>query len=104
MGNPSIVYSPMKRQSTEGKGRVESSQNLKIGSLNVHGCSMLEDKREVIGRMFVEQKFDVLAVSETKVKGKGEHEFGCVSGRMSGVTRGRAREGVALIVSLVVRQ
>ena len=38
------------------------------------------------------------------MKGKGECEFGCVSGRMSGVTRGRVREGVALMVSLAVRQ
>ena len=41
------------------------------------GCSTLEGKREVIGRMFVKQKFDVLALSETKLKGKEECEFGC---------------------------
>ena len=43
----------------------------------------------MIGRMFVEQKFDVLALNETKLKWKDECEFGCVSGRMSSVTRGR---------------
>ena len=42
----------------------------------------LDSKREVIGRLFVEQKFDVLALSETKLKGKGECEFVCVSRRM----------------------
>ena len=49
---------------------------------------------------FMEQKFDVLVLNETKLKGKGDCEFGCVSGRMSGVTRGKTREGVKLMVSL----
>ena len=31
----------------------------------------------VIGRMLVEQKFDVLALSETKLNGKGAFVFGC---------------------------
>ena len=34
------------------------------------------------------------ALSETKLKGKGEVMFGEVVGRVSGVTAGRAREGV----------
>ena len=58
---------------------------------------------KVIGRMFADHKFDMLALGETKLKGKSECEFGCVSGRMSGVTRltrGKTREGVALMVSL----
>ena len=42
-------------------------------------------------------------LGETKLKGKGEYEFGCVSGKMSDVTRGRTREGVALMVGLAVR-
>ena len=33
------------------------------------------------------------------VKGKGEVAFGEVTGRVSGVERGRAREGVALLLS-----
>ena len=49
--------------------------------------------------MFVKQKLDVLALCETKMKGKGEAEFGEVKGRISGVERGRAREGVALLLS-----
>ena len=75
-----------------------------IGSLNVHGCSTDEDKREVIGRMFERRRMDVLALSETKLRGKGETEFGSVSGRKSGVVRGRAREGVTLLVSSEVQQ
>ena len=55
-----------------------SPLNLKIESLNVRGCWTLEGKREVIGRMFAEQKFDVLALNETKLKGKGKCEFGCI--------------------------
>ena len=39
------------------------------------------------------------ALSETKLKGKGEVMFGEVEGRMSGVAVGRAREGVALLLS-----
>ena len=35
----------------------------------------LEGKREVIGIMFLEQMFDVLALSETNLKGKGECEW-----------------------------
>ena len=37
--------------------------------------------------MHVAQNFDVLAWGETKLKEKGECEFGCVSGRISGVSK-----------------
>ena len=36
---------------------------------------------------------------ETKIKGKGEVAFGEVTGRVSGLERGRAIEGVALLLS-----
>ena len=49
--------------------------------------------------MFGRRGMDVLALCETKMKGKGEVAFGEVTGRMSGVERGRAREGVALLLS-----
>ena len=49
--------------------------------------------------MFVKRKMDVLALCETKMKGTGEAKFGEVTGRISGVERGRAREGVALLLS-----
>ena len=79
-------------------------RTLRIGSMNVRGCSTIEVKREMIGSMFERRKIDVLALSETKVKGKGECMFGRVTGRMSGVDGGRAREGVGLILSEEVLQ
>ena len=42
---------------------------------------------------------DVLALCATKMKGKGEVAFGEVTGTVSGVEKGRAREGVALLLS-----
>ena len=63
-------------------------------------CSSIESKRCEIGCMFGRRGMDVLALCETKMKGKGEVAFGEVTGRVSGVERGRAREGVALLVAL----
>ena len=60
-----------------------------IWSWNVRGCSTCEIKRSEIGSVKVERKSDVLALSETKMKGKGE----CIFGRVV------AREGVALLLS-----
>ena len=54
--------------------------------------------------MFQKRKFDVFALSETKLKGRGEVPFGSVVGRKSGVRTGRAREGVALLVSDRVKE
>ena len=65
----------------------------------MRGCSTCEDKRCEIGRMFVRRKMDVLALCETKMRGKGEAQFGEMNGRVSGVESGRAREGVALLMS-----
>ena len=69
-----------------------------MGSLNVHGYSTIEGKRCEVGYMFGRRGMDVLALCETNMKGKGE-VFGEVTGRVSGVERGRAREGVALVLS-----
>ena len=44
--------------------------------------------------MFLRRRLDVCALSETKLKGRGE-----VVGRVSGVAGGREREGVALLLS-----
>ena len=66
--------------------------------LNVRGCSTTVSKRCEIGCMFGRRGMDVLALCETKMKGKGEVVFGEVTGRVSGVERGRAREGVALLL------
>ena len=49
--------------------------------------------------MFLRRRFDVCALSEAKLKGKGEVMFGEVVGRVSGVAGGRAREGVTLLLS-----
>ena len=46
----------------------------------------------------------MLVLSETKLQGKGEVEFGGVEGRRSGYTGGWAREGVAILVSEEVRR
>ena len=64
----------------------------------MRGCNASE-KREEIGRLFERRRMDVMAMSETKLKGKGEVAFGSVIGRKSGVNeRCRAKEGVAIIV------
>ena len=48
---------------------------------------------------FLRLRVDVYALSETKLKGRGDVMFGEVAGRMSGVVGGRVREGVALLLS-----
>ena len=65
----------------------------------MRGCSSIERKREEIGRLFERRMIDVLALSETKIKGKCEVMFGREIGRMSGVESGRAREGEGLMLS-----
>ena len=82
-----------------GEGRVKPPQSLNIGVFNVRGCSTNEANKGEIGKMFLRRRFDVCALSETKLKGKGEVMFGEVVGRVSGVAVGRAREGVALLLS-----
>ena len=49
---------------------------------------------QFLNKMFLRRRFDVCALSKTKLKEKGE-----VVGRVSGVAGGRAREGVALLLS-----
>ncbi len=77
---------------------------MKIDAFNVRGCSASESKRMEIGDMFERRRMDLLALNETKLKGRGEVMFGCVKGRKSGVLGGRAREGVALLVSEKVKK
>ena len=48
--------------------------------------------------MFERRGMDVMALSETKMKGREEVMFGNASGRISGKLNGRAKEGVAIIV------
>ena len=52
----------------------KASQILRIGCMNVRGCNS-ECKRREMGRMMRECKLDIMAVSETKMKGKGEWEL-----------------------------
>ena len=68
---------------------------LTAGCLNVCGCGA-DGKKCMIVDMFKERKLDVLALSETKVKGKGEREWEGKRVIVSGVPdRCRAHEGVA---------
>ena len=80
-------------------GRLTSPQTLIVGSLNVCGCSTIESKKCEIGCTFGRKGMDVLALCETKMKGKGEVVFGEVTGRASWGERGRAREGMTLLLS-----
>src|ERR1700755_24155 len=57
---------------TERRG---GTKILKVGTLNVRGVNK-EEKREEVGIVMKEKGFDVLALTETKLKGKGEISFG----------------------------
>ncbi len=52
-----------------------------------------------IGDLFKRRRMDILALNETKMKGRSQVMFGCVKGRKSGVVQDRAREGTALLAS-----
>ena len=93
----------MNRRNDNRDRRACTSKTLNIGVLNVQGCSTSEEKREEIGDMFRRRKLSVLALSETKMRGQGDCEFGGVGGRFSGVMDAPAREGVALLVSEEVK-
>ena len=69
-----------------GEGRVKPLQSLNIGVFNVRGCSTNEVKKGEIGKMLSKQRFDVCALSETKLKGKGVVMFGEVVGRSGPIT------------------
>lgn len=59
-------------------------RTLQLGALNVHACSTIVSKRDETERMCVESKMEVLALTMTKLKWRGEREFGCVSGSVRG--------------------
>src|SRR5678816_1421047 len=71
---------------------------IRVGCMNVRGVN--EDlKREEVGLMFEEKRLDVLGITETKLKGKREMDFGEYKGMISGVNeRVRAREGVGIVM------
>ena len=63
-----------------------------VGTLNVRGCNM-DEKKCMIVDMFKERKLDVLALSESKVKGEGVREWEGERVIVSGVSeRCRARQ------------
>ena len=81
------------------RGESKASPIPKYGVSNVRGCSTNEVKKGAISKMFWRRRFDVCALSETKLKGKGEVLNGEVVGRVSGVAGRRAREGMSLLLS-----
>lgn len=89
-----------KKTNDEKEGSTELPKAvLSLGSLNVRGCNKPE-KREVIGEILNEKGLDVLALSETKLKGTGECLFGEMNAIKSGVKgREHAKEGVAILFS-----
>ena len=73
-------------------------QGLTVGTLNVRGCNV-DVKKCMVVDMFKERKLDVVVLTETKVKGKGECEWEGERVVVSGVDeRCRAREGVAVMI------
>ena len=57
-------------------------------------------KREQVVDIFQKGKFDLLALTETKLKGEGEVSWVGVNGIISGAEEvERAREGVAVLLS-----
>ena len=71
-GNPLLLYKiPQRPHERRGvAGRLTSPQTLVVGCLNVRGCSTIESKRCEVGCMFGRRGMDVLALRETKMKGK----------------------------------
>src|SRR6201990_2982289 len=79
-------------------GRNGSSEVLKVGTLNVRGVNKEEKKEEVVVVM-EESRLDILALTETKLKGEGDLAFGKYRGLYAEVNeRVRAREGVAIVM------
>ena len=78
----------------KGEWRVKSLQSLNICVFNVRGCTTNEVKKGEIAKMFLRRRLDVCALSETKLKKRGEVRLGLVW--WGG---GREREGVALLLS-----
>ena len=55
------------------------------------------EKREEVVDIFKKEKFELLALTETKLKGKGEVSWSGVNGIISGVQMERGREGVSVL-------
>ena len=63
----------------------------------MRGCSSIESKRCDIGCMFGRKGMDVLALCETKMKGKGEVAFGEATGSVCG-RKGKSKRRCGAIV------
>ena len=84
-----LYFTPQRCQVRErGEGRVKPPKSINKGVFNVRGCSTNEAKKGEISKMFLRQRFDVCALSETKLNGIDEVMFGEVVGRVSGVAVG----------------
>ena len=71
----------------------------RLGTWNVGGMNK-EDKRSQVMDVFRRGRFDLLALTETKLKGNGEDEWCGVKCVYAGVEKNeRAREGVAVLMS-----
>ena len=69
--------------------------------MNVRGINDTTKKEKVVD-IFKKEKFELLALTETKLKGKGEVSWVKVSGIISGVQEmERAREGVDVLLNNV---
>ena len=71
-----------------------------MAAFNVRGCSTNVQKNGEISKIFRNRKLDVCALSEPKLKGKGEVRLGEDIGRVSGVGGGTTRQSVALVMSM----
>ena len=65
----------------------------------MRGCCINEAKNSGISKKFLRRRLDVCALSETKLKGRGEVMFSEEVGIVSGMAGGRAKEGVAFLMS-----
>ena len=98
--NPSIPKKQTKKANDGKEGSTDLPKAvLSLGSLNVRGCNKPE-KKQVIGEIMNVKGLDVLALSETKLRGAGECMFGEMNAIRSGVKgRGHAKEGVVIVFS-----
>ena len=77
-----LYFKPPRCQVREkGEGRVKPPQSLNIGGFNVRGCNTNEVKKGETGKRFLRRRLDVCALSETKLKWRGEVMFGEVVDR-----------------------
>ena len=94
LATPCLIFFVARNE--EGK---KQHSLLDLGVLNVRGCGM-DEKKCMVVNVFKERKLDIMALSETKVKGSGLREWEGQRVIVSGVSeRCRAREGVAVMIS-----